>query len=459
MNGEISGGSAAPKCIRSDLGCEEIISRLKKIRSESKSIKNFKSQLKNEDLLDGGVGLVLWFIHDKKKATRTGHLEFYLSARFVERLCPRRHGEKLVTKYLQDADIIRISRRGIKGVKPTTYELNEEWDGFISADFKINNWQKDRLKKAFQFASKEQYIRSPWLKWVDETLSLTTIPESQELQEAHKNPDKKPSTRRAVDFLRGYLEPDRRNYSKAKYCRTIYTPIASMPKELIKTLLIKNEEIAQIDITAAHPCTIPSILIEAERKFNVYGAIDEASEICNDLENGNFYKFLAENSGKSEKEAKKQFLSALNGENCHIYNDPVFKAFCKRFPVAKEVIRKIRKRGDTALNQKMATTLATAIENTIQTCCRYNIYCFPRTDEIVCRKSDANFVREVLAAYFFDETGVNALVGKQKVSFIPDEEIVWCQFCEKYKIGNDSTKLHQNIEDELPLWNIVRTNI
>ena len=141
MNSEISGGSAAPKCIRSDLGCEEIISRLKKIRSESKSIKNFKSQLKNEDLLDGGVGLVLWFIHNKKKSTRTGNWEFYLSSRFVERLCPRRHGEKLVTKYLQDADIIRISRRGIKGVKPTTYELNEEWDGFISADFKINNWQ------------------------------------------------------------------------------------------------------------------------------------------------------------------------------------------------------------------------------------------------------------------------------------------------------------------------------
>ena len=110
------------------------------------------------------------------------------------------------------------------------------------------------------------------------------------------------------------------------------------------------------------------------------------------------------------------------------------------------------------MNQKMATPLSKAVDKTIKTCQKYGIYCFPRTDEIVCRKSDANFVREVLAAYFFDETGVNALVGKQRVSFIPDEEIVWSQFCEKYKIGINSTRTSQKIEDELPLWRFMRPN-
>jgi hypothetical protein len=104
----------------------------------------------------------------------------------------------------------------------------------------------------------------------------------------------------------------------------------------------------------------------------------------------------------------------------------------------------------------MANTLSKAIDKAIQTCWEYQIPVYPRTDEIVCRKRDAEFVREVLAAYFFDETGVNAKVGKERVSFIPTEEEVWNQFSVRYDLANYINTQKERIEDSLPLWNCVK---
>ncbi len=259
-----------------------------------------------------------------------------------------------------------------------------------------------------------------------------------------------------MDFLRDYLPPEERGITEAKYCGTIYTPIASLPKEIVKTLLIDGEEVAQLDITAAHPSTIPCMMIEAEKKYCVARAIQEASRLRDELETGQLYDSLAEAVGLSPKEAKQSLLAAFNGENGHTYNDPTFKAYAKRFPIAKRVIGMIRDSDRKRLNQKMANTLSRAIDKTIQTCWEKQIPVYPRTDEIVCRKKDAEFVREVLAAYFFDETGVNAKVGKERVSFIPTEEEVWKQFSLRYDLESYINSQTKKIEDELPLWNCVK---
>jgi hypothetical protein len=107
----------------------------------------------------------------------------------------------------------------------------------------------------------------------------------------------------------------------------------------------------------------------------------------------------------------------------------------------------------------MAHTLSKVIDKTIQTCWEKQIPVYPRTDEIVCRKRDADFVREVLAAYFFDETGVNAKVGKERVSFIPTEEEVWKQFSIRYDFKNYINRQTKKIEDDLPLWTCVKMTL
>ena len=433
-----------------------IIGELKKLRREMSSKREFSSHISREGYLCSGVGLVLWFINDKARKTESGRREFYLGSDFAQILCPRRHGDQTITKSLREAGIIEVVREGVAGLCNTYYELKDEWYGILPSHFKLNEWQCERLEIARNWANEEQYKQRPHLQWVDETLGRITLPDSDELREAMQNPEKEPSSRGVMNFLRGYLPPKDRKITKAKYCGTIYTPIASLPREVVKTLLIDGEVVAQLDITSAHPSTIPSMMIEAEKKYGIAGAIQEAARLRDDLESGLLYDFLAAEVGLSREVAKTRFLQALNGENGHTYNDPTFKAFARRFPIAKQVISKIRNGNIKRLNQKMAHTLSKAIDKAIQTCWEYQIPVYPRTDEIVCRKRDAEFVREVLAAYFFDETGVNARVGKERISFIPTEEDVWEQFSARYDLAKFTNSQIERIENDLPLWNCVK---
>ena len=433
-----------------------IIGELKRLRREMTSKREFSSHISREGYLGGGVGLVLWFINDKAIKIESGRREFYLSCRFGEMLCPRQHRKESITKCLKEAGIIEVARPGVAGLCNTYYELKDEWVGILPSNFKLNEWQRERLEIARNWAKEEQYKRRPFLVWIDETLRRTTMPDSDELCEALRNPETEPSAREAMNFLRGYLPPEERKITKAKYCGTIYTPIASLPKEVVKTLLIDGEEVTQLDITAAHPSTIPSMMIEAEKKHGVVGAIQEAARLRDDLESDCHYDSIGDENGLNRKEAKLSLLAAFNGKNGHTYNDPTFKAYANRFPIAKQVISKIRNGNIKRLNQKMAHTLSKAIDKAIQTCSEYQIPVYPRTDEIVCRKRDAEFVREVLAAYFFDETSVNARVGKERISFIPTEEYVWEQFSARYDLAKFTNSQIERIEADLPLWNCVK---
>lgn len=437
-----------------------IVGTLVKLRREIRNKNDFSSHISKEGLLGGGVGLVLWFFNQKKSKNSSGFWEIYLGSRFAEKLCPRRHLEKVITTYLCKEGIFKVTRKAIPKVRPAYYTISEDWLKICPSE--LNKWQLYRLEIAYQYASDQQYERRPWLRWIDETLLGTTLHESEELQEAMRDPDTNAAASYVMRFLRRYLPPQECKTSKAKYCGTIYTPIHSCPKELIPTLLIHGEEVAQLDISAAHPSTLPKMFAEAEIKYGVAGAIKEGERLRDDLESDELYELLAEEFELTRAEAKEKLLKAFNGENNHAYNDPSYKAFCKVYPVGKQVISKIKRGDKDRLNRKMAQSLGRAMDNALKTCWEHRIPCFPRTDEIVCCKKDEEFVSEVLAAYFLAETGVNARVGKKRVSFLPAEDIerageiledqVWKDFEERYNISRFQKEPRKSIQIELPLW-------
>ena len=195
-------------------------------------------------------------------------------------------------------------------------------------------------------------------------------------------------------------------------------------KIVVPTLLIDGEPISQLDITSAHPSTLPRLMIEGEKKFKVYGGIEEAKKLTEELESGRLYDSLAVTLRITPKAAKERFLAALNGEDKHTYNDAVFLEFARRFPVAKKVIGMIRRGDRKRLNRKMVGILADVIKLTIETCAKLELPVYPRTDEIVCRQRDEAKVHEILSAYFLDQTSVHAKVGGCRVSFIPSEQEV-----------------------------------
>lgn len=377
------------------------------------------SHLTQRECLSGGVGLVLWFIKTHS-AECNGESTLALSSRFAERLCPRARGEKSVTELLKKFGALEIVAPGIPDISSTRYKLADKWRGVLPRNFKLNDWQKKRLREAHEFARKTQLIRRPWLDWVDETLRRTELPETEALRQAMQNEETSPAATQALKFLRDYEPPHKKKKTEVKYCGTVYTPIASLPKKLLGTLLIDGERVSQLDITSAHPSTLPSLMVEAEKKFQVAGAIAESKKLADGLETGKLYETLGLETGLEPKAAKKELLAALNGEDNHTYNSKVFRAFAKKYPVARKVISMIRAGDRKNLNKKMAKALAAVIERTLETLFKFKIPTFPRTDEIVCRKKDEAFVREVLSAYFLDQTRVHALVGGKRVSFLPD---------------------------------------
>ena len=402
-----------------------IVGKLIKLRSEIPDKKQFVTHISSENLLCGGLGLVFWKINKIKTRKPDGECEFFLSCRYAEKLCPRKRGEKIITTVLQDAGIISVISPGVKDIKPAHYRLESDWVGFLP-NFRLNAWQLKRRKIAAEQSLLNQYKRRPWLRWVDESLVRVVLPESEEVQRAMQNPDTEPSMLDAMKFMRGYLAPHERKeaLAMAKYAGTIYTPIHSLPKTVVPTLLIDGEPIAQLDITSAHPSTIPCILIEAELKYGVVGGLAEAKRLTEELESGRLYDLLGPAIGIAPSAAKGRLLSALNGEDPHAYNDAVFKEFTKLFPLVKVVFRMIRKRNRNDFNRKMAGILADVIELTIETCAKHELPVYPRTDEIVCRQRDEAKVHEILSAYFLDQTGVHAKVGGRRVSFIPREQEV-----------------------------------
>jgi len=375
----------------------------------------------DDSLLSAGVGVVLyWIKQNKTQKTSAGDEWFvYLSSRFADRLCPRQRKAKTIVKLLVEYGVLIPFSPHVIGITPTHYRIHKDWVGVCPK--KLNEWQRLRLIKAYARKLARDSKISPALKWIEESLTRVTLPESEVLRETMQDARTEPSAREAMDYLRGYISPYNRKLTRIGYAGTIYTPIMSLPRRLVPTLLIDGEPVSQLDITSAHPSTIPCLLIEAEQKYQIAGGIAEAHRLAEALESGRFYDQLASELGIDTKLAKKRFLAALNGENRHTYNEELFQKFGEKFPVAKKVIGIIRRSDRKRLNAKMASLLARVISLTIETCSKLQIPVYPRTDEIVCRQRDEALVREILTAYFLDQTSVRARVGGEMISFIPKE--------------------------------------
>lgn len=393
---------------------------LARLRREVPDKSEFVAHIKEGNLLGTGVGLVLyWVSQQKKPKPPDNHWFVYLSSRFADQLCPRQRGGKTVVKLLVESGILVPLSPPVVGVIPTGFRIPEEWVG-ICPD-KLTEWQRRRLARARAWKHATDCKECPALVWIEKSLARVKLPETELLRQTMQDPRTEPSAREAMRYLRDYIPPHERPLTRIGYAGTFYTPIMSLPRRVVPTLLIDGAPVSQLDITSAHPSTLPCLLIEAEKKYGVVGGIEEAKRLAEELELGRLYDALGFEHGITAKAAKKRFLSALNGEDRHTYNEPIFLEFTKRFPVAKEVIGMIRKGDKNRLNRKMAGILAEAIKLTIETCAKMGFPVYPRTDEIVCRCRDEVSVHEILSAYFLDQTTVHASIGGRRASFAPKD--------------------------------------
>jgi hypothetical protein len=196
-----------------------------------------------------------------------------------------------IAKLLVEFGILVPLSAALIGVIRTSYQIPEERIGVCPGS--LTEWQPIRLGRARACKHALDCKEVPALAWIEQSLSRITLPESEQLRKAMQNPRTEHSAIEAMRYLRDYTAPENRKLTCIGYAGTFYTPIMSLPKTVVPTLIIDGEPISQLDITSAHPSTLPRLMIEAEKKFEVLGGIEVAKKLAEELEAGRLYDSLA----------------------------------------------------------------------------------------------------------------------------------------------------------------------
>jgi hypothetical protein len=84
-----------------------IVGTLERLRREKPEKTEFVAHIKEKRLLDSGVGLVMYWIDEKKnQRPPDGHWFIHLSSRFADQHCPRQRGGKTIAKLLVEFGIL-----------------------------------------------------------------------------------------------------------------------------------------------------------------------------------------------------------------------------------------------------------------------------------------------------------------------------------------------------------------
>jgi hypothetical protein len=385
------------------------------LRAQIASKPIFSGHISSAGALARGFGLVMWeinrIVRRQIKEKFDQPMEFFLNSRYADRLCahPKKAGCQTLASCLVACGILESVGAPVVGFLNTKYRLSEAWLGICPRN--LNRWQVDRLKRVRRFYQSQHEQKYPWVKHVDATLSVTILPDSPQRAAALAAENTRPSTQWVIDVLEAYHRNPGQRGTMCKFAQTTYPPIGSLPSYLVPTLRIENEEVAQLDISSAHPCTLVRLLIDVGAKVCSVGAAIEACRLREALESGTLYIWLGAECGIATEVAKLRLLSALNGKNGHTYNDAVFKAFARRFPITRRVIALMRSKDRKRLSRWMAKILSDSVNEALMICMDKSIPVIPRTDELVCKRSDAETVRLILSECFFKHAKVNPVVG------------------------------------------------
>ncbi len=419
----------------------ESISALAEFRALIGSREVFFGHLSSATILTRGLGLVLWEIHRIIRQNRRHKVEnpfdFFFGSRYADMLSsnPKKFKVPTTISCLVKHGILKMVGEPIVDVIPTEYRLDDDWIGICPSELSL--WQKGRRKITKKWARKKQIARRPWILHMDAALSKTYISETPELEAALEKENTRHAALKAIAALeRCQNIPDYQG-CMAKYGGTIYTPINSMPRMLVATLKIANERVVQLDISSAHPCTLVRLLLDLAPMVGIEQAHKEADRLRAEMESGTLYERLAKECGLDKETAKRRFIAALNGKNGHTYNEVVFQAFARSYPVTKRVIAIVRKKNRKILHRKMTYILSCAMDQSLKFCMDQNLPVFSRADEIVCRDRDADVIRKVLGQAFHNFTTVKPKVGGEILSW--DDIYSWDESKPANEIiGNDN---------------------
>lgn len=235
---------------------------------------------------------------------------------------------------------------------------------------------------------------------------------------------RKRSLKLIVDLTRG----NRR--SKIRFTATghISHTFASCLRELKPHLLLEGSAVSLCDISHAHFCILPRLLLDQIEKARKTGVteddlaplIDERDRLIQFLGDGDFYCKLSSDPDSDEERAwaKARLVKVLNWRNLWTTQDKSYQRLKEHFPETVGVVESIKRFDHKRIQAPLRNLTARAINGALLRLQAQGIPAIPDTDSIICPSDKRDLVCRLIGEEMFRVTGVCCMVDR--IRFAPE---------------------------------------
>ena len=233
-----------------------------------------------------------------------------------------------------------------------------------------------------------------------------------------QNKQKNAATRRVLDFLDG----KERAIAGADPFGTVRHNLNSCPKELKPELLIDGETVAICDISHAHHCLLPMLIIDRIRHNRTHpGEIPtldhlekELAALREFLSTGDYYaKWCGDPSSKSERAEKKLLLNMLlNWPNKKAEGNRLYRRMRSTFPLTFGILEDIKRKSHKNISSQLMRYTSEVITQALRELQRKGVPAIPDTDSLIVPARFKEVACETIGRAMYELTGVCCNVDK-----------------------------------------------
>jgi len=254
---------------------------------------------------------------------------------------------------------------------------------------------------------------------IDDLHEVGLAPETQDLVNriTETSPNLKSSLAQVMNTVIGQSDP----WCKVAPSGQISTPFNSCLRELKPFLTISGCRVELCDISYAHWCLLPKLIVDRMAYLDSKGLSNprfaqqeqELRELRHFLSTEDLYSSTLPQSTdpSARKKHKKHMLKLLNWKNQWTDKDPVYRALKARFPETFLILEDIKKNDHKRLSLQLQSWTANLIQDTLLRLQAHQIIAIPDTDCIICQEGLHEEACSILGKLAYTLTGVCCKVG------------------------------------------------
>ncbi len=198
----------------------------------------------------------------------------------------------------------------------------------------------------------------------------------------------------------------------------ITTSLSSCMKQLQPMLLLDGERMVKADISYAHHCLLPSILMDRivwlqDKGRDVSEHKIEYASFVAFLSKGDYYRKLSVDpeSDAARDDVKNIINFLLNQRTEKAKRFELYRKIRAQFPLTFNVVEAIKRDDHRNISKQLRRKLSDVVNGALEELQGRDIRAIPLADCLFCQESKQAVVSETLARWLYEKTGVNGKAG------------------------------------------------